>query len=73
MSKPLKMTVLTQLPAFRSEHALNNAGMMQTLHMTKAILIDDIPGRAMKKRMEIPIEWKVWKTRGTNTCLIEGL
>ena len=56
-----------------SDIALKTDGIKQVLDSTATIFIVDIPGRATKKRMQLPAECKLWNIIGTRICLSWGV
>ena len=72
-SRLLAVQEISRLPVRLSEHALHREGRRHTDHRAKAIRGVVREGRARKKRVEMPRQWRLWATKGTKMWSKGGL
>ena len=72
-SKLLAVHDISRLPDCLSEQALHREGRRQTDHRARAIRGVDKEGRARKKRVAMPRQWRLWATKGTKMWSKGGL
>ena len=64
---------ISRLPVRLSEHALNREGKRHTDQRARAIRGVVKEGRARKKRVAMPRQWRLWATKGTKMWSRGGL
>ena len=72
-SKLLAVHDISRLPDCLSEQALHREGRRDTDHRARAIRGVDKEGRARKKRVAMPRQWRLWATKGTRMWSKGGL
>ena len=72
-SKLLAVHDISRLPDCLSEQALHREGRRDTDHRARAIRGVVKEGRARKKRVAMPRQWRLWATKGTKMWSKGGL
>ena len=75
LARPKLLAVhdISRLPDCLSEQALHREGRRDTDHRARAIRGVDKEGRARKKRVAMPRQWRLWATKGTKMWSKGGL
>ena len=72
-SRVLAVQDISRLPVRLSEHALHREGRRDTDQRARAIRGVVREGRARKKRVAMPRQWRLWATKGTKMWSRGGL
>ena len=72
-SRLLAVQDISRLPVGLSEHALHREGRRHTDQRARAIRGVVREGRARKKRVAMPRQWRLWATKGTKMWSKGGL